>query len=88
MKFVNNLRKELKSHARYPENVQSFLTGLSDAMKIPVQLTKLLSGCIVSDALFIVKSNMNSSFFVALFSPTDKFAEFRRHQTIAREHNE
>lgn len=48
MKFVNNLRKELKSHAKYPENVQSFLSGLSDAMKVQTQLTKLLSGCIVS----------------------------------------
>lgn len=48
MKFVNNLRKELKTHAKYPENVQSFLSGLSDSMKIPAQLEKLLSGCIVS----------------------------------------
>lgn len=50
MKFVNNLRQELKSHAKYPENVQSFLSGLADAMKVQVQLTKLLSGCIVSCA--------------------------------------
>lgn len=48
MKFVNNLRSELKSHARYPENVQSFLNGLSDAMRNQIQMTKLLSGCIVS----------------------------------------
>lgn len=48
MKFVSNLRKELKSHAKYPENVQSFLSGLADALRVPAQLTKLLSGCIVS----------------------------------------
>lgn len=52
MKFVNNLRKELKSHAKYPENVQSFLSGLSDAMRVPAHLTKLLSGCIVSKFVY------------------------------------
>lgn len=57
MKFVNNLRKELKSHAKYPENVQSFLSGLSDAMKITKQLEKLLSGCIVSSTLQIMKNS-------------------------------
>lgn len=61
MKFVNNLRQELKSHAKYPENVQSFLSGLADSMKVQVQLTKLLSGCIVSCLLGKNRSSLFST---------------------------
>lgn len=57
MKFVDNLRKELKSHAKYPENVQSFLSGLSDAMKVQASMTKLLSGCIVSIYIWHIDLN-------------------------------
>lgn len=47
-KFVCRLRNELKTHSKYPENVQSFLSGLQEMMKSQTRLTKLLSGCIVS----------------------------------------
>lgn len=47
LKFVIRLRKELTSHLKYPENVQTFLSGLIDAMKNQTQLTKILSGCMV-----------------------------------------
>lgn len=57
LKFVRNLRKELKSHQKYPENVKSFLKGLNEAMRNPTQMIKLLSGCIVSlwFPLFLIK---------------------------------
>lgn len=47
LKFVIRLRKELTSHPKYPENVQTFLSGLIDAMKNQTQLIKILSGCMV-----------------------------------------
>lgn len=47
LKFVRELRKELKSHPKYPENVQTFLKGLADSMRNQTQMIKLLSGCIV-----------------------------------------
>lgn len=75
MKFVNNLRKELKSHAKYPENVQSFLSGLSDAIKIPAQLEKLLSGCIVSKLQ--IASFRNSALILEVNS-----LHFSNHQQI------
>lgn len=52
LKFVIRLRKELSSHPKYPENVQNFFNGLLDSMKNPTQLTKLLSECMVSGALY------------------------------------
>lgn len=48
LKFVIRLRKELSSHPKYPENVQNFLNGLLDSMRNQIQLTKLLSECMVS----------------------------------------
>lgn len=48
LKFVIRLRKELTSHPKYPENIQTFLSGLIDTMKNQNQLVKILSGCIVS----------------------------------------
>lgn len=47
LKFVIRLRKELTSHAKYPENVQNFLSGLMDSMKNQTQLVKVLQGCMV-----------------------------------------
>lgn len=52
LKFVIRLRKELSSHPKYPENVQSFLNGLLDSMKNQTQLTKLLSECMVCGAFY------------------------------------
>lgn len=49
LKFVVRLRRELTSHPKHPENIQTFLSGLIDSMKNTNQLTKILSGCIVSD---------------------------------------
>lgn len=48
LKFVLRLRRELTTHPKYPENVQTFLSGLTDTMKNHTQLTKTLSGCMVS----------------------------------------
>lgn len=48
LKFVYRLRRELTSHPKYPENVQTFLSGLTDTMKNRTQLTKVLSGCMVN----------------------------------------
>lgn len=47
LKFVFRLRRELTSHPKYPENVQTFLSGLTDTMKNRTQFTKVLSGCLV-----------------------------------------
>lgn len=52
LKFVVRLRKELTSHPKYPENIQTFLSGLIDSMKNHKQLTKVLSGCFVSRNLY------------------------------------
>lgn len=49
LEFVNSLRKQLKAHPKYPENINTFLNGLIDAMRNSTQMIKLLSGCIVSD---------------------------------------
>lgn len=49
LKFVIRLRRELTSHPKYPENIQTFLSGLIDTMKNTNQLNKILSGCIVSE---------------------------------------
>lgn len=48
LKFVIRLRRELTSHPKYPENVQTFLSGLVDNMKNQTQLVKILSGCMVN----------------------------------------
>lgn len=53
LKFVVRLRKELTAHPKYPENIQTFLSGLIDTMKNHKQLTKVLSGCFVSGHLDI-----------------------------------
>lgn len=60
LKFVIRLRKELKSHSKYPENVQNFLSGLIDSMKNQTQLVKVLSGCMVR------KEDLHQRFFLAL----------------------
>lgn len=52
LKFVVRLRRELTSHPKYPENIQTFLSGLIDTMKHSKQLTKILSGCMVSKLFF------------------------------------
>lgn len=49
LKFVIRLRRELTAHPKYPENVQTFLSGLLDVMKNSNQMTKILSSCFVSD---------------------------------------
>ncbi|XP_031621413.1 Fanconi anemia group D2 protein [Contarinia nasturtii] len=48
LKFVIRLRRELTSHPKYPENVQTFLSGLLDVMKNSNQMTKILSSCIIT----------------------------------------
>lgn len=56
LKFVVRLRRELTIHPKYPENIQTFLSGLIDTMKNHTQLTKVLSGCIVS--------RINNTFYI------------------------
>lgn len=84
-KFVSRVRKELKAHTKYPENVQSFLSGLQELMKSQMQLTKLLSGCIVSWS-FCIRVTIN--FIQFLLCVSDKSTEFRSIETIARKFNE
>lgn len=49
LKFVVRLRRELTSHPKHPENIQTFLSGMLDTMKNSKPLTKILSGCTVRE---------------------------------------
>lgn len=68
LKFVIRLRKELSTHAKYPENVQTFLNGLIDNMKTQTQLIKVLSGCLVSkkEEIFNEKCVSLTNLFVSM----------------------
>lgn len=65
LKFVVRLRRELTSHPKHPENIQTFFSGLLDTMKNSKTLTKICSGCMVRDVhLFvIIFHDFNSLFF-------------------------
>lgn len=55
LKFVVRLRRELTSHPKHPENIQTFLSGLLDTLKNSKTLTKICSGCMVRDfRLFVI----------------------------------
>lgn len=89
LKFVIRLRKEITSHPKYPENVQNFLSGLIDTMKTPRTLTKILSGCMVSQqiqfhCLFYISKFSFQSFF---FSDYTRW-KYRDKKNITRKFNE
>lgn len=46
--FVTKVRELLKSSDNFPDNVKDFITGVNDAMKTHMELTKLFSGCKLS----------------------------------------
>lgn len=62
LKFVIRLRKELTSHAKYPENVQNFLSGLVDSMRNHTQMVKVLQGCMVSIEFWVEKKLRKNEF--------------------------
>lgn len=91
LKFVVRLRRELTSHPKYPENIQTFLSGLTESMKNTTQFNKVLSGCIVSDLIEIILNffSLISIHYIILFRCTDHIAQQpKRDQTIVRKFDE
>lgn len=91
LKFVVRLRRELTSHPKYPENIQTFLSGLTESMKNPTQFNKVLSGCIVSDLFKIILNLIFHAFqfIIILFHCTDHIAQQSKcDQTIVRKFDE
>lgn len=82
LKFVVRLRRELTSHPKHPENIQTFLSGMLDTMKNSKPLTKILSGCTVREFhLYVINFYDFNSFFICI----DHIGKHRHNQTIIRE---
>lgn len=48
LNFVTKVRDLLRSSDNYPDNIKDFISGVTDAMKTHLHLTKLFTGCKLS----------------------------------------